>query len=157
MKASTVVAGLLLASAGAPVQAADFYMIDASRDQVVLLDPSSIAASPDGSKTARIAMVHDLDLWTDDKMEFDCPGARYRSVSSVAHLAGGDTLDRSSVPGMVGEWANVTENTLSALVVRTVCQWSPSMMSGDQVYSAPDFDSALHGISSKLTEMGGDQ
>jgi len=155
MKAATFALGLLLASAAVAVRAADFYMVDASSEQVVLLDPSSIGTSPDGDKTARIAMISDMDLWDDDRMEFDCSAARYKSLSSVAHLAGGDTLDRSSIDGMVGVWNEVKDHTTGSLLFDSVCRWSPSMLSGDHVFSAADFESALHNISSKLTEMQG--
>ncbi|MBV9996985.1 MAG: hypothetical protein JO127_17420 [Caulobacteraceae bacterium] len=123
MKAATFALGLLLASAAVAVRAADFYMVDASSEQVVLLDPSSIGTSPDGDKTA--------------------------------HLAGGDTLDRSSIDGMVGVWNEVKDHTTGSLLFDSVCRWSPSMLSGDHVFSAADFESALHNISSKLTEMQG--
>src|ERR1700679_2862094 len=105
--------------------AADFYMLDISKDDdgdysVELMDPASIKSTPDGHKTVRESSVSAMELWQDNVIEYDCSSYRCKTVSSAAHLAGGDMIDRSGLPGMVGTWDTAEPKTLAYLAHDTV-------------------------------------
>jgi hypothetical protein len=147
--------GSCLASGAA--QAADFYMVYLSTEPddywVELIDPATIATSTDGHKTVRAARIASMDLWTDDRLEFDCSTNQYRYASSISHLAGGDTIDRMKIPGLLGGWETAKPGELDFLTRETVCEWSDSKMTGAAVYTAADFPTAALRISARLFEM----
>jgi hypothetical protein len=140
-----------------PAHAADFYMlyVSASGDDysVELIDPASIKTTADGHRTVRESSISPMDLWQDNVIEYDCSSYRYKTLSSIAHLAGGDTMDRSTIEGMVGVWDTANPGELAYLAHDTVCNWTSSKMTGSQVYSAPDFETAETRLSDKLYEL----
>lgn len=140
-----------------PAAAADFYMlyVSASDDDysVELMDPASIKTTADGHKTVRESSISPMDLWQDNVIEYDCSSYRYKVISSIAHLAGGDTMDRSTIDGMTGVWETANPGELAYLAHDTVCNWTSSKMTGDQVYSAPDFETAESRLSDKLYDL----
>jgi hypothetical protein len=146
--------GCLLSSASAI--ASDFYIVYFSDEPhdlwVELLDPATITKTQNGHLTARALNISSMDLWQDGTFEFDCSGKQYLTVASIAHLAGGDTIDRSLLPD-VGHWSVTKPNTIDSLLLDDVCQWSISKMTGNAVYSAPDIETAAHQISKKLFDM----
>jgi hypothetical protein len=152
---SVFLAGALFASS--PAHAADFYMIyvSASGDDysVELMDPASIRTTADGHKTVRESSISPMDLWQDNVIEYDCSSYRYKTVSSIAHMAGGDTMDRSTLDGMVGVWDTAKPNQLAYLAHDTVCNWTSSKMTGNSVYSATDFETAEHRLSDRLFQL----
>jgi hypothetical protein len=137
--------------------AADFYMIyvSASGDDytVELMDPASIKTTADGHKTVRESSISPMDLWQDNVIEYDCSSYRYKTLSSIAHLAGGDTMDRSTIEGMVGVWDTAKPGELAYLAHDTVCNWTSAKLTGSQVYAAPDFETAETRLSDKLYEL----
>lgn len=137
--------------------AADFYMlyISASGDDysVELIDPASIKTTADGHKTVRESSISPMDVWQDNVIEYDCSSHRYKTLSSITHLAGGSTIDRSTIEGMVGVWEDAQPDELAYLAHDTVCDWTSSKMTGNQVYSAPDFETAETRLSDKLYEL----
>lgn len=153
--AVTLALGALVAPR--PATAADFYILYLSTDpddfSVELMDPASIRTTPDGHKTVREASISPLELWQDNVMEYDCSTKRYQTLSSKAHLAGGDDIDRSTIPGMVGVWDTAAPDELAYLAHDTVCGWTGKEMTGDSVYTAPDFESAELSISERLYQM----
>lgn len=153
--AAALTLGVLFAAR--PAAAADFFIIylDTAGDDysVELMDPASIQTTADGHKTVRESSISSMELWQDNVMEYDCSSHRYQTVSSKAHMGGGDTIDRSNIPGMVGVWDTAQPDELAYLAHDTVCNWTPDKMTGSAVYSAPDFETAEHNISGRLFEM----
>lgn len=152
---SALLLGTLFASG--PANAADFYILYASISGddyfVELMDPASIKTTPDGHKTVRESSIRSMDLWQDNVIEFDCSSYRYKTLSSISHLAGGDTLDRSTMDDAVGVWDVAKPDEIAYLAHDTVCNWTSSKMTGNYVYTAPDFETAEHRLSEKLYEL----
>jgi len=140
-----------------PACAADFYMLYVSTSgddySVELLDPASIQTMPDGHRTVRESSISPMELWQDNVMEYDCSSYRYETLSSKAHLAGGDMIDRSTMAGMVGVWDTAKPNELAYLAHDTVCNWTSGKMTGSSVYTAPDFETAETRLSDRLYEL----
>ncbi len=143
---------------GGAARAADYYIVYVSTDPddywLELIDPATIATDPNGHRTVTGANIRSMDLWNDETYEFDCSTQRYRTVSSISHLAGGSTLDRSTIAGLaIGEWVTAQPGDLALLTHDVVCQWSSDKMTGDAVYSAPDFPTAESRISDRIFEL----
>ena len=152
---SALLLGALFASG--PTHAADFYLlyVSASGDDyfVELMDPASIKTTPDGHKTVHESSIRSMDLWQDNVIEFDCSSYRYKTLSSISHLAGGDTMDRSTFDDTIGVWDTAQPDEIAYLAHDTVCNWTSSKMTGSYVYTAPDFETAEHRLSEKLFEL----
>lgn len=140
-----------------PACASDFYMVYVSTSgddySVELIDPSSIRTTQDGHRAIREASISPFQLWQDNVIEYDCSNHMYKYISSIAHMGGGDTIDRSGLPGMVGNWDTAKPNELAYLAHDTVCNWSSDKMTGNSVYTAKDFEDAVRRISDRLLEL----
>ena len=134
-----------------PARAADFYILNISDDyRVLLLDPTTIVATPDGHRIYHLAEISEFDLWVDDRVESDCAGGRIRKLSALSHLAGGGT-----VPGLASpaDWDAGGAGSAVASVNDVVCQWPDSKPTGNSVYAAPDFETAVTRISGSVTDI----
>ena len=134
-----------------PASAADFYILNVTRDNnVALLDPTTIVATQAGHKTFHLAQIDEYELWLDNTMEVDCTGKQMRKLSSVSHLAGGDTVKGLSSPG---PWGKVGKGTVGLDILDAVCQWPNTKPKGNALYEATDLKSAISRISRKISEL----
>ena len=143
---------------GAPktAAAADFYWAgSADNDHITILDPSTISAAQGGHKTFHLAEISEFTLWTDTTIEVDCGGNQVRMTSIINHLAGGDTMDLSSMNKNVNVWntlvAGMGIDGADLVKMRDlVCKYPDQKPTIDNVFNFPDFQSALERISAML-------
>lgn len=139
------------------VAAADFHVVALLRDEYrcILLDPATIAMGKDGHKTARLADVGFGGVWTDSKVEFDCPGKRLLKLTDIVHLMHGETQDRSSDPIYAGVWEAAKKGGLQMQMLEAVCRW-PKGKSKDFTIVFPDFEAAVDRMSFVMSDWWAD-
>jgi hypothetical protein len=156
MRKSLIASGLALGTGFylwsiASVSAADFYILNVTgENEVSLLDPATIIAGQPGHKLFHLAEISEFDLWLDNKVEIDCPGARMRKLSAVSHLAGGTTMPGLSTPG---PWDQLRKGSVGLYIHDVICQWPNSKPTGSAVYPAADFGTAVSHISARIGEL----
>ncbi len=144
--------------ASRPAAAADFYMVYIQTEGtdnywVELIDPATIATDQNGHRTVRAANISPMQLWNDEKIEFDCAGNRLRTLSSMSHQGDGTMLDRAKMGLKIGDWSTPKSDEIGGLLLQTVCTWSASKMTDGGAYTAPDFATAETKISDRLYEL----
>jgi len=152
-----IVCLLIWSCSAHPALAADFYYIGSSdSEHITILDPSSISGTQGGHKTFHLAEITDFTLWIDRSIEVDCGSKQVRMVSIISHLAGGDTIDLSSYNKDVNVWHALEPGLQIAGSDLTqtrdlVCKYPDQKPTGDQVFTFPDFQSALEVLSQVIT------
>jgi hypothetical protein len=149
-----IIGAVVLLALARTATAADFYLAyinEKPKDRwVELIDPSSITTT-NGITTARSLQVRAMDLWNDNVVQYNCSSKQYNIVTSLMHLASDTVIDRSNLHD-VGKWQSISPGALDELMLRKVCNWSPTKMVGNS-YSAPDLHTAAHLISVKLFNL----
>jgi hypothetical protein len=125
--------------------AADFYVLYFSLEEesAYLLDPASVTDTQDKHKVAHFANISANYLWNDDTLEMDCAGKRWKTLSSISHLASGDSIDHAEA---VGEWEPLAQGSAESHEFDIICKW-PDSKARLELYQSPDFQTAKKAIS----------
>jgi hypothetical protein len=134
--------------------AADFYVIYFSLEEesALILDPTSVVATQDHHMTAHIANISAYSLWNDETMEMDCAGKRWKTLSSISHLASGDSIDHSTETGAVEGWEPIDKASVAGHEFDIICNW-PDSKAHLELYQSPDFQTAKKAISTLFSNQ----
>lgn len=135
--------------------AANFFLIDVDTETdkddpaATVLDPASIVVESDGNRSFQFAIVHDIGEMYEFTMEADCSALRWRQTHSKYSSGMGDAVEHADVE----DWETLQDGTNGDYMHKLVCDYPDNQPTGDQVYQAADYQTALQEISQRLTEM----
>lgn len=154
-KFAGALAALIVLAVPRIANAADFFLMDIDTETdkedptATVLDPASIVVESDGSRTFRFAIVHDVGEISDFTMEADCSALRWRQTHS-SHTSMLGEVTENDTPD---DWETLQDGTNGAYMHKTVCDYPSNQPTGDQVYQASDYQTAIKEISDRLTDM----